>query len=102
VPSKRRAVGDKGYAYKDPSADSSGVKKIAAKTGPEGKGKLDLQATNKLTKDQTAMPVGLAGALQGATSALMQLVTSDGACFEALLDTVKKSDGVQFKAKHSM
>ena len=95
----RKAKGDKGYAYKDPDAVSSGVKKIAAVSGPEGKGKLQIQAGNKVKKAQTAMPTGIAGALQGATSASMQVVTSDGLCFEAALTNVKKADGLQFKAK---
>ena len=29
----------------------------------------------------------------------LHVVTSDGACFEAMLDAVKKADGVQFKAR---
>lgn len=94
-----KAKGDKGYVYKDPEASASGVKKIAAISGPEGKGKLQVQAGNKVKKGQTGMPTGIAGALQGATGATLQVLATDGLCFEATLGNVRSADGVQFKAK---
>jgi hypothetical protein len=89
----------KGYRYKDPDAGSDGLKKIQAKAGFAGKGKLVVQAANRANKGQTALPTGLAAALEGDASATVRVFASDGACFEATLATVQKSDGVQFKAK---
>jgi hypothetical protein len=51
-------------------------------------------------KGQAALPTGTAAALAGATSATLQLTTSDAACFEAELGTVKKADGMLLKAKN--
>jgi len=94
-----KAKGDKGFAYKDPDAAESGVRKVTAGSGDPGKGKLLLQAGNKEKKGQTAMPIGIAAALENATSAAVQVLVSDGRCFEGIVDDVKKADGTQFKAK---
>jgi len=94
-----KAKGDKGYVYKDLDASAAGIKKIAAIGGPERKGKLQAQAGNNVKKAQTDLPTGITGSLQGATSATVQVLASDGLCFEAALATVKKADGDQFKAK---
>lgn len=91
--------GGKGWLYKDPSAEADGTKKIVLKSGPAGKGKTLWLAANKSKKGQNQLPTGTAAALAGAQSAHLQLVTSDQACFEAELTTVKKADGVLFKAK---
>ena len=90
--------GGKGWLYQDPATEASGTKKLVLGSGPIGKGKALWQAANKAKKGQAAMPTGIAAALAGADSATLQLVTSDAACFEAGL-TVKKADGVLFKAK---
>jgi cysteine-rich repeat protein len=89
----------KGWSYKDPDAAASGVRKLAAVGGPAGKGKLQVQAGNNAAKGQTALPTGLAVALQGATAATLQVGASDAQCFRASLGTVVKADSVQFKAK---
>jgi hypothetical protein len=91
--------GGKGWSYKDAGASASGVRKLSASSGPAGKGKLQLQAGNNAGKGQSALPTGLATALQGAGSATLQVLTSDAQCYEAALSTVQKADGVQFKAK---
>ena len=96
-----KAKGDKGFAYKDPDAASSGVRKIAASSGDTGKGKLQVQAGNKASKGQDTMPTGIAAALENATAASVQVLVSDGLCFEGNLIDVKKADGTQFKAKGS-
>ena len=90
-----KAPGSGGFGYKDKEASSSGVLKFKAKE----KGTLQLTARNNEKKGQSAMPTGIAAALEGATSARMQVVTSDAECFDAMLGTVKKADGIQFKAK---
>jgi hypothetical protein len=94
-----KAKGTSGYGYKDPAGSADGVQKIAAAGGAAGKGKLQLQAANKAAKGQTALPAGLTATLAGATSARLQVRTSDAACFEATLGTVTKSDATLFKAK---
>lgn len=94
-----RATGTKGWMYKDPDASADGVRKIKAKAGAAGKGELRIQAGNKGKKGQSGMPTGMSAALEGAESARVQVVTSDAQCFEAVLGTVKKANGVQFKAK---
>ena len=75
------------------------MKKLKAKGGDAGKGALLIQAANKQSKGQVWLPSGAAAALQGATGARVQMITSDAACFEADFLEVKKADGVQFKAK---
>jgi cysteine-rich repeat protein len=86
-----RAKGASGIAYADPVASSDGVSKIAAKGGADGKGKIALAARNKAAKGQTALPAIAAG-LAGATSATVQVVASDGACFELPIANVKKAE----------
>jgi hypothetical protein len=90
-----KPIKTQGFSYADKDAAASGVSKLSLKGGAPGKGKLQAQAGNQ----GGAFPTGLAAALQGETSARIQLVTSDGACFEAALVEVKTADGVQFKAK---
>ena len=94
-----KAKGTRGFAYKDPDAAADGAKKIAATAGPAGKGKLLIAAANKNKKGQSALPSGIAARLANAESAVLQVNTTDGACFGATLGEVKKADGVQFKAK---
>jgi len=92
--------GGKGWLYRDPSAEADGTKKLVLSSGPIGKGKALWQAGNKLKKGQMSMPTGITAALNGETSVTLQLVAASGAtCFEAALGTVKKADGVQFKAR---
>jgi hypothetical protein len=85
--------------FKDPDASAGGVRTLAVAGGPAGKGKLQVQAGNNAAKGQNALPTGVAASLQGASSATLQVLTSDARCFEAGLSTVQKADGVQFKAK---
>lgn len=88
-----------GYAYKNRDKASDGVKRISARPGEPGKGKLSVEARNRANRDQTALPTGVTLALEGTTSATVQVVTSDASCFAATLTTVKKADANQFKAK---
>jgi cysteine-rich repeat protein len=88
-----------GYAYKDKEMSADGVKTVKGASGPIGKGKLQVQAGNKAKKGQTALATGVAAALAGSTSARVQVLTSDAACLEAALPTVKKAEPDQFKAK---
>lgn len=90
--------GSMGWSYKDPDAASDGVKKLLGVSGAAGKGQWKLQAGNHEQKEQVTLPRGVSAALEGATQARLQLVASDGACFDATLGTVKKADGLEFKA----
>jgi cysteine-rich repeat protein len=94
-----KAKGTNGWAYKDPEADANGVRSISATSGPAGKGKLQIQAGNNEAKGQDEMPVGIAAMLEAASSASVQVRTSDGLCFGALLSTIKTADGVVFQGK---
>jgi hypothetical protein len=47
----------------------------------------------------SAVPIQVAQALAGTSSATVQLVTSDGGCFEAELGTVKRAEQFSFVAK---
>lgn len=89
----------RGYAYKDADASADGVRKLSASAGDAGKGKLDVMAANNVRRGQTALPTGIAHALQGATSATVQVVASDGLCFEAIASEVKRADGMRFQAR---
>ena len=89
----------KGWDYKDDLTAADGVKKVKLQSGAEGKGKIQLDGANNEKKGQTALPTGLAARLQGATAALVQVATSDAGCFTAVVNDVKKNDGVQFEAK---
>lgn len=93
-----KAKGASGYAYKDPLASASGVKKLALAAGPAGKGKIGLSAANKIKKGQAALPIGIAAELADDASVTAQLAASGAACFEALLD-VTKADASQLQAK---
>ena len=90
-----KANGTKGYSYADKNGESSGVRKIKTK---DGKGKIDLQASNNAKKDQTALPPGLVAALQGSSVVTVQVNVLESTCFGATLD-VKKATPTQLKAK---
>ena len=94
-----KAKSTKGYTYKDPAAEASGVKKIAAVSGPQGKGKLPVVAANNARRDQTALPNRIAQRLTRDDLAFVQVSAEGAECYEAELTTVQKADGVQFKAK---
>ena len=89
----------KGFDYKDKDAADSGVKKLALKTGAAGKGKLQIDAANKAKKGQSSLPIGIASQLSGATSAVLQISSEGGGCFEGTFTSIKKADGTTLKAK---
>ena len=95
-----KAIGDKGYKYKDKLAESSGVRAISAVGAPKpGKGKLQVQGSNKERRNQRRLPTYFARVLEGHTSATVRVMVSDGRCYGAQLPIVKKADGEQFRAK---
>lgn len=91
-------VSTKGYKYGDKAASADGVGKITLGGGDAGKGKISLGAKNNAAKGQNSLPIGIATALSGSTSARVQLLTSDASCFEAVLTDVKDADGTVFSA----
>jgi len=92
-----KAVSTKGYKYADKLAAADGITKLQGTSGDAGKGKVQAKGQNKASKGLTALPTGIAAALQNNTQATVQIVTSDGACFSAVVDDVKTADGLQFK-----
>lgn len=83
----------KGYKFKDKAGTPNGIRKILLKGGDAGK-------SSALVKGKGSnLPNGVAAALSGATSATVQLRTSEGDCFSANLTDVKKNDPTFFKAK---
>jgi hypothetical protein len=94
-----KALGTKGFGYKDPLAEAEGATKLTARSGAAGKGSLALQGKNNTPKGLTDLPTGAAALLAGETSATLQMLASDGACFSADLTTVKKAEGGRFQAK---
>jgi hypothetical protein len=89
----------KGFAYKDAAASADGVRSLALKGGAAGKSSLACVAANKEAKGQTALPTGIAAALQDATSVTLQVRISDGACFSRTLTQITKQESDRFKAK---
>ncbi len=96
-----KAVGSKGYLYKDRDIAADGVLLIKALGGDAGKSKILVKAKNKGSKGQLSMPTGIAAALAGSTSATVQLHGSDSpvGCYSTTLMNVIASSPSLFKAK---
>ena len=93
-----KAAGGVGFKYKDAGASASGVSKLSLKSGEAGKGALSLQAGNRADRGQSALPTGIAAALQGALAATVQVHSDAPACFAAELGTVKQAGPDRFQA----
>ena len=81
-----------GYRYKDKERAHSGVDQILLESGPAGEG--SIRVTAKRTKEGGVGP--LTTGLQGATLAEIRLMSSQGRCFAATLDQVKRNDPERF------
>lgn len=88
------AISDKGFKYKDKNGDADGILIAKLSGGDAGKGKVKIKGSNKTGN----LPTGVAALLASQTSATVQVVTNDAACFGVGLTTVKTADGVVFKA----
>jgi hypothetical protein len=89
-----KAVSDKGYAYKDKAATADGIQQAKLSAGDAGKGKVAIKGKNS----SGHLPTGLAALLQYQTSATVQVLSSNAACFGIGLTEIKKADGLVFKA----
>ena len=95
-----KALGTKGFLYKDKDLSSDGVQLIKLLGGDEGKSKILVKAKNNAKKGQLDVPVGISAALAGSTSATVQLHGSaPEGCYSTTLVDVIKSDANLFKAK---
>lgn len=91
--------GSSGLAYKDKNGIGDGVRKLVAKGGAAGKGKLTLEARHDQNRAGTDLPTGIPAALAGATHATLQVHTGPDACYSAVLDAVKTATSTAWKAK---
>jgi len=87
-----------GYTYLDPEA-SVGFAKIQERLYATQAAWVIGRAINRAARGQTGLPPGLAAALEGETQVRIQLVVSDAACFDAVLDDMSLSDATRFKAR---
>lgn len=92
------AKGTSGFAYADASGTSDGVTKAAFASGAAGSGKASVLGMNNAAKGLASLPTGIVAALSGSSSAVMQMVTSDGLCIGATAAFVKVDDGLRFIA----
>jgi cysteine-rich repeat protein len=93
-----RAKGRKGWSYRDPRGETTGVRKIDAWSGKLGKGGLQVRARNDRAKGQEHLPVGAAAALVGSSTVHLQLRTREGRCYETQLETIEASEAELFEA----
>jgi CSLREA domain-containing protein len=94
-------VGHKGYKYKDALITSDGIAGMSLKPGGAGKSKIGVKGKNNSAKSQTSLPTGVAAALAGSSSVIVQLTGSDAtSCVSATLGNVSQDDGSSFKASN--
>lgn len=87
-----------GYKYADKNLSADGIGKITGKSGLATKGLVQASGQNNAAKGHTALPTGVAAALQNNTQATVQILTSDASCFGATFTHIKEGDGIKFKA----
>ena len=97
-----KAIGAKGYLYKDKDTTADGVKIFKLKGGDSGKSIGLVKAANNSAKGQNSMPTGIASALSSSTNATVQL-RGGGApqCLSVTVDNIKKQESNFFKALSS-
>lgn len=88
------AVSTTGYKYKDKSAAADGITMMKLGGGAAGKGKVKIKGKNSSGQ----LPTGVAALLLNQSSATVQVMASDAACFGIGLTQVKRADGTVFKA----
>jgi hypothetical protein len=86
----------KGWKYK---SKTKALGKASQKGGEAGKGKADAKGKNNSKKGIVDLPKGVSAAISGNVAPTAQIITSDGYCAGATMNTVKKDDGVQYTAQ---
>jgi hypothetical protein len=87
-----------GYTYVDREA-SVGFTKIQERLYATQAAWVVARGRNRAFRGQNGLPTGLAAALEGQAQVRVQLLVSDGACFDVVLDDVTLADGTRFKAR---
>ena len=94
-----KAIGDKGYLYKDKETMADGVKIHKLKASDSGKSLGLVKAANNSAKGQLSMPTGIAAALSSSANATVQLrASSESVCLSVTVDDIKKQESDFFKA----
>jgi len=88
-----------GYAYKDKTGVADGIVKLNFKSGTAGGGKAAGQGKNNAAKGLTSLPTGVVAQLAGNVATTVQIVTSDGLCIGATMNTVNSDDGLHYKTQ---
>jgi hypothetical protein len=86
---------DKGYKFTDPDLDSAGIGSIVMESGAAGKGSVVVRGRRKRHEDELPR---MTNALAGAANATVQVMVSDGSCFSAEFENVKRADDRKFQA----
>ena len=93
--------GHKGYKYKDALITADGIAGMGLRPGALGASKVGVKGKNNTAKAQTSLPTGVAAALAGSTSVVVQIIGSDApSCVSESLGSVSRDDGVSFKASN--
>ena len=90
-----KAVSDKGYAYKDKDAAADGITQVKLTGGDAGKGQIKIQGKNSSGNLPTGVAAGLAN---NPSSATVQVLSSNLACFSIGLTDIKKAESTVFQA----
>lgn len=96
-PIGKPAPDGKGFAYKDPSAATEGVRTLRLAGGASAS--LAAAAGNRSSKGQLSLPTGIAAELASATSVTLQIHAIGTACFSATLAEIQKQEPDLFKAR---
>ena len=90
----------RGYRYRDTALAADGVQLFRLRGAGAGRSKLLLRARNDAGAGHTNLPLGLAAALAGSTSATLKLFGSDATpCASATLGTVLGGSATVFRAE---
>jgi hypothetical protein len=94
-------LGHKGYKYKDALLTADGIAGMSLKPGAAGKSRAGVKGKNNVAKGQTSLPTGVATALAGSSSVVVQLLGSDATdCLSETLGNISRDDGLSFKASN--
>lgn len=92
-------AGEHTLRYRDPAATASGITQLRLRSGTAPRGKIRVRAGNRASREQSALPAGLAASLAGHSSATAQVGAHDGGCIHTVLTRVTRDDGTRWKAR---